>query len=95
MWVCLFTCFSTRAVHLEIVLSLDSQICLDAIQRFAARRGCPKIVPSDNGTNFVEAAREFRELFCALKGTQLEEGAAKMGISWTFNTLGAPNFGGV
>ena len=93
--ICLFTCFSTRAVHLEIVSTLDTQSCLDAIHPFVARRGYPKTIQSDIGTNFVGAAREFRELFAAFKGTQLEEDAAKLGIKWTFNPPGAPHFGGV
>ena len=93
-WICLFTCFSTRALHLEIVSTLDTQSCIDAIHRFVARRGYPKTILSDNGTNFVGAAREIRELFFALKGTQLEDDAAKLGIKWTFNPPGAPYFGG-
>ena len=60
-----------------------------------AELGCPKTNLSDNGTNSVGAARQFRELFSALNGTQLDEGAANLGISWTFNPPGAPHFGGV
>ena len=44
---------------------------------------------------FVGAAREFRELFATFKATQMEEDAAKLGIIRTFNTPGAPHFGGV
>ena len=90
-WKCLFT----RAVKLEIVSTLDTQSCLDAIHRFVDRRGYPKTILSDNGTNFVGSAREFRELFVALNGTQLAEDAAKLSINWTFNPPGAPHFGGV
>ena len=79
-WIYLFTCFSTRAVYLEIVSTLDTQSCLDAIHRFVAGRGYPKTILSDNGTNCVGAAREFCELFVALKGTQLKEDAAKLSI---------------
>ena len=82
-WICLFTCFSTGAVHLEIVSTLDTQSCLDAIHRFVARRGYLKTILLDNGTNFVGATREFHELFAALKGAQLEEDAANLGIKWT------------
>ena len=55
-WVRLFTCFSVRAIHLEIVDSLDTAACIDAIHRFIARRGQPKSIISDNGANFVGAA---------------------------------------
>ena len=57
-WCCLFTCVTTRAVHIEVVLSLDTDSCLVAITRFIARRGKPTTIISDNGTNFVGSARE-------------------------------------
>ena len=62
-WVCLFTCL----VVLELVDTLDTTSCLDAVHRFIARRGQPKTIISDNGTNFVGAAREFKECFAELQ----------------------------
>ena len=56
-WCCLFTCLTTRAVHIEVVRSLDTDSCLVAINRFIARRGKPTTIISDNGTNFVGSAR--------------------------------------
>ena len=94
-WICLFTFFNTKAVHLEFVSSLDTHCCLDAIFRLVPRRGCPKTNLSDDDTNFVGAVREFGELFSALSGTQLEEDAAELGTNWTFNPLGVPHIGGV
>ena len=46
-WYCLFTCLTTRAVHVEVVLSLEADACLAAITRFIARRGKPNIILSD------------------------------------------------
>ena len=59
-WCCLFTCLTTRAVHIEVVPSLEADTCLAAITKFIARRGKPNIILSDNGTNFVGAATEMR-----------------------------------
>ena len=42
-WCCLFTCLTTRAVHVEVVPSLEADACLAAITRFVARRGKPTI----------------------------------------------------
>ena len=50
---CLFTCLSIRAVHVEILNSLDTESFLNGFRRFTARRGCPEAVFSDNGTNLV------------------------------------------
>ena len=60
-WCCMFTCLVTRAVHIEVVNSLDTEACLAAITRFIARRGRPATMISDNGTNFVGAAKELKQ----------------------------------
>ena len=52
-WCCLFTCLTTRAVHIEVVPSLEAETCLTASTRFIARRGKPATILSDKGTNFV------------------------------------------
>jgi len=59
-YVALFVCFSTKAVHLEMVTSLTAEAFLATLSRFTARRGlCTQLI-SDNGTNFVGAARELQ-----------------------------------
>ena len=62
-WCCLLTCLINRAVHIELVNGLDADECLMAITRFMVRRGRPQTVISDNGKNFVRAARQFKECF--------------------------------
>ena len=52
-YVIVFTCFSTKAVHLDLVKSLNAQDCMKALRRFISRRGCPQKIFSDNGTNFI------------------------------------------
>lgn len=51
-YLCLFTCLATRAVHLEVAYSLDTDSFLNAFFRMALRHGLPRDVLSDNGTNF-------------------------------------------
>ena len=57
-WCLLFTCMTTRAVHFEIVSSMDTSSCVMGIERFIARRGTPSVIRSNNGTNFVGAEKE-------------------------------------
>ena len=52
-YICIFTCLVTRAVHLEVCHSLDTDSCLLTIRRFVSKRGYPEIIISDNGTNFT------------------------------------------
>jgi len=59
---CLFTCLVIRAVHIEVVNSLDTDSFLNALQRFINLRGCPTTVYSENRTNFQAGERELREL---------------------------------
>lgn len=57
----IFTCMATRAVHLEMAFSLDTNSCVNAVRRFIAMRGVPNFIRTDNGTNFVATEREMRE----------------------------------
>ena len=94
-WCCIFTCLTTRAVHIEVAQSLDTDSCLQAISRFIARRGKPREIWSDNGTNFVGANREFREYINNWNQNCIEEQLSQDQIVWKFNPPGAPHFGGV
>ncbi|XP_046841031.1 uncharacterized protein LOC124435128 [Xenia sp. Carnegie-2017] len=58
---CLFTCFTTRAIHIEIAHSLDTDSMINAFKRFIGIRGCPEQIRSDRGTNFVSANKELNK----------------------------------
>ena len=84
----------TRAVHIEVVRSLDTDSCLVAINRFIARRGKPTTIISDNGTNFVGSARELKEYINSWNQDQITSEWAQKHITRKFNAPGAPHFGG-
>lgn len=87
-YLCIFVCMATKAVHIEVCRSLDTEEFLAAFSRMANRRGCPEEVWSDNGSNFLGAAREMASL---MKEAQRHHQAVK----WHFNPPRAPNFGGL
>ena len=95
-YLCLFTCLTTRAVHLEMSYSLDTDSFINAFTRMTSRRGTPAYVISDNGTNFVGAERELRELVEALDVDRIAQETSRYHpIEWKFNPPCAPHFGGV
>lgn len=54
---------SIKAVHLEIVSDLSTDGFITALWRFIARRGIPEHIYSNNGTNFIGANNELKELY--------------------------------
>ena len=93
-WCCLFKCLVNRAVHIEVVNGLDSDACKMAITRFMARRSKLQKIISDNGTNFVGAAREFKECLNQWDQNAICERLARAQTIWKFNPPGVPHFGG-
>ena len=93
-WLCLFTCLETRAVHLEMACGLDTDTFLNAFARFTNRRGVPKEVISDRGTNFLGAVGEFKKLASQLDRQHLQNKTAETGVKWRFNPPATPHFGG-
>ena len=61
-YVCVFVSMSVKAVHIELVSELTTEAFLASLRRFIARRGKPRVVWSDHGTNFVGASQELKEL---------------------------------
>ncbi|XP_062373449.1 uncharacterized protein LOC134061706 [Sardina pilchardus] len=92
-WGLLFKCMTTRAVHIDLLSSLDSDSFLMALRRFISRRGRPHEILCDQGTNFKGGERELQESFRALQA-ELQTQLASQKIRFLFNPPGAPHFGG-
>ena len=93
-WAVLFTCLTTRAVHLELAHSLTASSAIMAIQRLSARRGVPMVMYSDNGTNFRGACKELKDELEKIDSNKQREYALKNGMKWIFNPPDAPHMGG-
>ena len=62
-WITLFTCSTSRAVHLELVPVLDTDTFLRCLKRFVGRRGIPRSIVSDNAKAFEKAERKLTTIF--------------------------------
>ncbi|XP_045501378.1 uncharacterized protein LOC123698678 [Colias croceus] len=92
-YICLFVCFSTRAIHLELVGSLSTHDYILALNRFIARRGKPYQIFSDNGKNFVGAEKELSVIFN--NGSDISDFLSHNQIRLTFIPPYSPHFGGL
>lgn len=93
-WICLFSCLTIRAIHMEIVPSLSTNSCLMAIQRFTDIRGIPKEIIADNGTYFVGACNELKKLLMEIDNEEIKDKLSLKNIQWKFNCPGAPHQAG-
>ncbi|GFT51539.1 integrase catalytic domain-containing protein [Trichonephila clavipes] len=98
-YIALFVCLATKAVHIEAVGDLTIDSFIAALRRFSARRGAPRHIYSDNGTNFVGARRkldEIRKLWLSLPTNEaISYYLSKSSIDWHFNLPSSPHFGGI
>lgn len=95
-YLCIFVCFSTKAVHIEIAGNLSSESFIAALKRFVARRGKPNDIFSDCGTNFVAANKELKKIVKRLhKEESIHNFLSNEDIKWHFNPPSAPHFGGI
>ena len=79
-YVLLFTCATSRAIHLELTPSLKAPAYIRAFIRFSARRGNPDMILSDNAKTF--------------KSKEAKRYMVPQGIQQKFNLPASPWWGG-
>ena len=84
-----------RAVHIEVAHTLEADSFICAYHRFVSRRGRPRTIYSDNGTNFTGAERELREAFERLDQKHVCNRLRKDDVQWFFNPPEASHQGGI
>ncbi|CAH8818888.1 unnamed protein product [Schistosoma curassoni] len=92
---CVFTCLQTRAVHIEMTHSLNTDSFIMALLRFIGRRGKPAEIYSDNGSNFVGAVSELRRFVQQLNQQKIDKELSARQIQWHFNPPSSSHRGGV
>lgn len=96
-YMCLFVCFSTKAVHIEVLSDLSADCFLASLDRFVARRGLCSCLHSDNGTNFVAAAKYLKQVcnFFNVNNNAIAVGCSNRSIEWKNIPPTAASMGGL
>ncbi len=92
VWMCLYTCCTTRAVHLDLVQDMNAHSFIRCLKRFTARRGLPHKMLSNNAITFKSAAKM---ISATLRHPDVQRYFADIGIKWSFNLEKAPWWGGI
>ena len=86
---------SSRAIHIEVSNSLDTDSFIHALRRFIARRGPIQQIRCDNGTNFIGAKLELDKACGKMHHAVIRNRMHQAGIEWVFNPPAAGHMGGV
>ena len=86
-YLAIFTCSLSRAIHQELMTSLETDNFIACLKRFIARRGRPRVIYSDNGVTFMKAEKWLRKL---RKDERLQGLLEQHEITWKFNLSCAP-----
>ncbi|KAG5684464.1 hypothetical protein PVAND_013698 [Polypedilum vanderplanki] len=93
-WLFVAVCLTTRAVHIEILYSMDSESCLMALQNTINLRGAPARIISDNGTNFIGGSKILKDMQYYWNKKLLKQGVIQTPIEWDFNPARASHMNG-
>ena len=94
----MFTCLASRAVHVEVTHSLDTNSFIQALGRLIAHRGNMRQMHSENGSNFVGAEQELLKAFSEMDHNKIENFLQDHGgdwITWKRNPPAASHMGGI
>ena len=78
----MFTCLCSRAIHIEVAHSLDTDSFFLTLRRFIGRRGNIQQMRSDNGSNFVGAVEELLKSFRDMNHSRINEYLQMHGADW-------------
>ena len=90
-YCCLFTCASTRALHLELTESLAVTSFLQAFRRFVSRRGLPAKLLTHNAKTFKSVSVYVKKIS---RSSEVKQYLANRQVDWQFIMERAPWLGG-
>ncbi|GIX89748.1 hypothetical protein CDAR_245561 [Caerostris darwini] len=94
VYIALFTCAVTRAVHIEVVSDMSVKSFIFALRRFLSRRGGCKVIYSDNAKSFRCACEIIKGFKKIIVDPSVQEFISSKGVTWKFIPERAPWWGG-
>ena len=83
----IFTCLSSRAIHIEVLETMDANSFICALRRFFAIRGPVTKLRCDRGTNFVGGKSLLEQALSEMDQTRVQKFVAEQGCEWIYLTL--------
>lgn len=93
-YILVYSCLTTRALHLELIESLNTDATLIALQNCINLRGAPATITSDNGTNFVGANNTIQRTTNMWNERLLTNNIIIVPIKWKFGPAKASHMQG-
>ena len=78
-WMILYTCYSTRAVHLDLVWDMTAETFLRSFRCFVARRGTPAKMISDSAKTFKSVAASITN---TLESPEVKKFLSNIRVEW-------------
>ena len=85
VWICIFTCATVRAVHLEVVDDMTAEQFLMSLRRFISRRNTPDTIILDNAPQFKLTKTVVDKAWQqTITHEDVENFTSNAGIKWKF-----------
>lgn len=91
----LFTCFCSRAIHVEMLDDMSTDTFINALRCFIAVRSAVRQIQCDQGTNFVGAKNEFKTALQELDTQRLSTFLSQNQCDFVMNAPHSSHAGGV
>lgn len=79
VYISLFTCAASRAIHLEVLTDLSAKEFIQVFRRFTSHHSLPKLVMTDNATNLTAGNKIVQRL---LNNKEVQAYSSNLQIEW-------------
>ena len=94
VYICLFTCLTTRAISLELVEDLTTLSFLQAFRRHCSIFSTPRFILADNAQTFRCAEQNLAQLLSLFDSPAIQQTLAHKRITFRYIPARSPHWGG-